>query len=291
MIVFKRIVLEELLFESTIDNVVTKLATKAKESGFSYDINNSVLERIYVVLSKQSRYLSPEDFQNDIDYIPVLDTICFLLGGFKQATLAASGNGASEDKFFTNISTNIDSKSIDINIKDVDKGYVFKDGSIKNYYITIIKKINQNLIAATAYAKYNGQTIFKSIIQLIGDRLNAEQQRVITNTLKAKSTPAALEAFLADLFQHYQEYSTGNKKADPVIEELLHRVGVTYEKIINIVILTIQYYKSLAQKAVSDPTVSSKHNTLEQQKAVIESNVKINVYPSFAVNGTFVFNF
>jgi hypothetical protein len=284
MLDFNKLVVKELITEASESDIIAKISSA---SSFSYPVTSAILSVITAILAKPGRYLAADDFINYVDYVPVLDIICTAVGGKDKAV-----NEVKSTDFWDKVLNGLNSTpNLIQDLRDIDSGYQCKDPVINSYYINITKKINQNLITATAYAKYSNQTIVKSIIQLIEDRLNTEQQRIITNALKAKSTPAALELFLADLFQHYQEYSTGNKKADPVIEELLHRVGVTYEKLINIVVLTIQYYKSLAQKAVSDPTVSAKHNTPDQQKIVIENNVKTNVYPNFAVNGTFVFNF
>jgi hypothetical protein len=171
MLDFERIVFEALLLEAAIDNVKGALDT-ASAGKFSSPITNDILEYIYTCLAKSARYLSVDDFIHYKEYIPILDIICASLGGFKSATLAA-GNVTIEP-FYTNVLTNITGttpKVIIGNIKDIDKGYKFVDGAVNAYYITLQKKINSDLIAATAYNKYISNTIAVAVEKIIEDKL------------------------------------------------------------------------------------------------------------------------
>jgi hypothetical protein len=297
MLDFERIVSEALLLEAAIDNVKGVFDT-ASVGKFSYPITNDVLEHIYTCLAKSARYLSVDDFLHYKEYIPVLDLVCASLGGFKSATLIAGKS--TIDAFYTSVLSEISGPSpkVDLkNIKDIDKGYKFIDGAVNAYYITLQKKINSDLVAATAYNKYIGNTVAVAIEKIIEDRLTVDQQEIISLAIKTKTTPGNITALIADIFKDYKQYSTGAKKIDPDVDSVLRNAGVNFEKVLKIAILTVEYYKQLVNDALNtDPKLlvskaTGKPITAIELNNIINRNAITNLYPSFAFNGRFVVDF
>jgi len=238
------------------DKIITAINSKLQAT----PINEDILEKIYRFY--QGTYFTGELLVSSdlFDYVPVLDITSQSLGGTrpKAASIAKTKN---INTFYTTLANSINTYVQ--NLMPIYAGYVIKDNEIKRIYTIALKVKSKNVLSENVWPTISQLTIADALNKTLQTRLTKLEQLKISvqmlndisnrrlNTLNDFKTYT--DALTKDIFLNTDAYSSGAKKINPEVANILLKINITYEDLLKLATYTKKLYESLLYALFPEP--------------------------------------
>jgi len=273
---FKDIVSDILLEQDPADNIAAplnkdiadKIITAVNSKLQATPISEDILEKIYRFY--QGTYFTGELLVTSdlFDYVPVLDITSQSLGGTKPkaASIAKTKN---INTFYSSLANSI--STYVQNLMPIYAGYVIKDNEIKRIYTIALKVKSKNVLSENVWPTISQLTIVDALNKILQTRLTKLEQLKISvqmlndvpnkrfNTLNVFKTYT--DTLAKDIFLNTDAYSSGAKKINPEVANILLKINITYEDLLKLATYTKKLYESLLYAQFPEP----ESNTPEQR--------------------------
>jgi hypothetical protein len=252
------------LDKNTADIIIAAVNSKLQAT----PINEAVLEKIYRFY--QGTYFTGELLiSSDLfDYVPVLDIVSQSLGGTKpKATTTAKNENINT--FYQPLANNINTYTKDL--MPIYAGYSIKDNEMQRIYTIALKVKGKNVLSENVWPTISQLTITNALDKILQTRLTKLEQLKISvqmlNNVTNKRVKTITDfktytdALAKDIFLNTDAYSSGAKKINPEVANILLKINITYEDLLKLATYTKKLYESLLYAQFPEP----EQNTPEQR--------------------------
>lgn len=264
-------------------NISQQLLTFLNSKVANLNLDEQGLERVYKLF--QGPYFTGEQFvpENMFNLLPVLDIIAQTYNGVGKTKETAKKTNVDINSFYTGVINKLNTFT---GLKSIAAGYEFTDPEINRIFTIALKLKSKNVLVQNVWPQINLYTIIDGITKIFQTRLTGLERAKISmlmlNQVKnEKITSLATfntysEAFLKDLFNNVDVYSSGSKKINSELASILLKINVTYNDLLEIATYTQRFYKSLLYNQFPDFNVENSNDKTSVEASL--EKIKENTY-------------
>lgn len=259
------------LDQAIANNIITNVNNKLTKTPI--DIND--LQKIYTFF--QSKYFTGEQVLslNLFDILPVVDVIAKSYGGSNKTKAASKKEGTTINDFYRPINDKI--SSVISSLKPVQNGYIFQDqdGEIGRLYRVALKVKNKNILAENVWPAISNLTILESLVKIFDTRLTKIEKINITMNMLVTTPSASLQnkdsflryadTLIKDVYKNLPQYSSGGKKANKEIVEVLQNINVGYDDLLQLATYTNNFYEELLKAKFPEAQIVNNEPNIQQR--------------------------